>query len=56
MAQNKVEGKLTSVRLPDTLRARIDAVAGPNRMAIFIREAVEAELRRREAAAKKKAD
>jgi metal-responsive CopG/Arc/MetJ family transcriptional regulator len=36
------------VRLPDGMAERIDAVAGENKRAEFIREAVEKELRRRE--------
>jgi predicted DNA-binding protein len=40
---------LTGVRLTDETRDRIEAVAGPNRMAAFIREAIENELTRREA-------
>lgn len=39
---------LTNVRLPIGTAERIDAVAGKNRRAQFIRDAVEAELRRRE--------
>ncbi len=38
----------TVVRLDADTRARIEKIAGPNRMAAFIREAVEAELKRRE--------
>lgn len=38
----------TKVRFTHELRQRIEALAGPNRMAIFIREAVERELTRRE--------
>jgi hypothetical protein len=37
------------VRLTEDVRRRIEAVAGPNRMAAFIREAIEGELQRREA-------
>lgn len=40
--------KETKVRLTLDQIARIEAIAGPNRMATFIREAVEAELTRRE--------
>lgn len=40
--------RATTVRLTEDIYARIDAVAGPNRMSKFIREAVEAELERRE--------
>lgn len=39
----------TTVRLPDEALARIDALMGNNRRAKFIREAVENELKRREA-------
>lgn len=42
------ETKLTGIRLTDELRKRIEALVGPNRMALFIREAIEAELKRRE--------
>lgn len=45
--------KETKVRLTSDVRQRIEALVGPNRMAAFIREAVEAELRRREKAAYK---
>jgi len=45
----KFETKPTMVRLTEDVRSRIEALVGPNRMAIFIREAVEAELARREA-------
>lgn len=38
----------TQVRLSPETMARIDALAGKNRRAVFIREAVEAELERRE--------
>ena len=40
--------KPTMVRLTEDVRGRIEAVAGPNRMAEFIREAIEAELKRQE--------
>jgi predicted DNA-binding protein len=42
--------KPTMVRLTDDVRQRIEVLAGPNRMAEFIREAVESELKRRETA------
>lgn len=42
--------KPTVVRLPDGMVERIDALMGANKRAIFIREAVEAELARRERA------
>lgn len=38
----------TKVRMTDETRRRIEALEGPNRMAVFIREAVERELVRRE--------
>lgn len=41
------------VRLPDDVPGRIDALVGKQKRAEFIREAVEAELVRREKAAKK---
>jgi len=40
--------KPTTVRLPLDTIARIEAVAGPNKVAAFIREAVENELKRQE--------
>lgn len=40
--------KPTAVRLSPEVMERIDALAGPNKRAAFIREAVEAELERRE--------
>lgn len=43
------------VRLPDGMAERIDAIAGPNHRAEFIRDAVEAELLRRERAKPRKA-
>ena len=42
--------KETKVRLSPEVRARIAALVGENRMAAFIREAVERELERREKA------
>lgn len=44
----KSETVLTGVRLTEAVRQRIIALVGPNQMAAFIREAVEAELDRRE--------
>ena len=38
----------TTLRFPQSLLDRIEALAGPNRNAIFIREAVEAEVERQE--------
>jgi predicted transcriptional regulator len=51
---DKVTTVKTTVRLTSDIQARIDAVAGPNRMAIFIREAIERELKRREAEVSRK--
>lgn len=48
MGRPSLNVRETKVRLTDEQRARIEAVAGPNRMAAFIREAIEAELERRE--------
>jgi hypothetical protein len=39
---------MTGVRLTVEVRRRIEALVGPNRMAAFIREAIDAELERRE--------
>lgn len=36
------------VRLPEVVRNQIKTLVGPHRMAAFIREAVENELRRRD--------
>lgn len=41
-------GKFTAVRLPPEMLARIDAITDQGQRAAFIREAVEAELERRE--------
>jgi predicted DNA-binding protein len=43
----------TSVRLTADIRQRITALVGENRMAVFIREAIEHELARREQASAK---
>lgn len=43
-----VDTKPTMVRLTADVRARIEAIVGANKMATFIREAIDAELRRRE--------
>lgn len=48
MGRPPLNVKETKVRLTDDQRARIEALVGPNRMAVFIREAVEHELERRE--------
>ncbi len=42
-------GKFTAVRLSPEMLARIDALAGPGKRAQFIRDAVEAELKHRDA-------
>lgn len=42
---------LTGIRLTDDTRERIIALVGANRMAAFIREAIDGELDRRERAA-----
>lgn len=44
------ETKVTLVRLTGEAVDRIDALVGPNKRAVFIRQAVEAELERRERA------
>jgi hypothetical protein len=48
MGRPPLHVKETKVRLSDDARQRIEALVGPNRMAVFIREAIENELRRRE--------
>lgn len=48
MGRPPLNVKETKVRLTDEQRERIEAIAGPNRMAAFIREAIDAELERRE--------
>ncbi len=45
--------KPTMVRLTEDVRRRIVALVGDNRMAAFIREAVDAELERREKLSRK---
>lgn len=50
MGRPPLKVKPTVVRLPEGMAERIDAIAGENRRAEFIREAVEKELRRREKA------
>jgi len=49
MGRPPMNVKETKVRLTDEQRHRIEALVGPNRMAAFIREAVENELKRQEA-------
>lgn len=48
MGRPPLGNKPTQVRLPQAVMDRIDALMGQNRRAQFIREAVEAELKRRE--------
>jgi predicted DNA-binding protein len=48
MGRPPLHVKETKVRLTDDQRQRIEALVGPSRMAAFIREAIEAELKRRE--------
>jgi len=50
MGRPPLGNKPTQVRLPEEVMARIDALCGKGRRAEFIREAVEAELNRREKA------
>lgn len=51
MGRPPLHVKETKVRLSEEARRRIEALVGPSRMAVFIREAVDAELDRREQAA-----
>ena len=48
MGRPSLDVKETKVRLTHDARTRIEALVGPNRMAAFIREAVDNELKRRE--------
>jgi hypothetical protein len=48
MGRPPLHVKETKVRLTDEQRRRIEALVGQSRMAAFIREAVENELKRRE--------
>lgn len=48
MGRPPLNVKMTTVRLSDGIAERIDAIAGKNRRAEFIREAIERELARRE--------
>jgi predicted DNA-binding protein len=48
MGRPPMNVKPTMVRLTEEVRSRIVALVGPSRMATFIREAIEAELKRRE--------
>lgn len=54
MGRPPLNVRATQVRLTEETRQRIEALVGPSRMAVFIREAIEAELTRREQAAKSK--
>ena len=54
--KKNIATKPTMVRLTEDVRQRIEAIAGPKRMAEFIREAVEGELKRRERERAKKPD
>lgn len=47
MPRAKIDGKQTGIRMPDSLRLEIEALARPGRMAEFVRAAVEAEIARR---------
>lgn len=49
MGRPPLNVKPTIVRLTEDVIDRIEALVGPNRRAAFIREAIEAELERREA-------
>lgn len=49
MGRPPLNVKETKVRLTDEQRHRIEALVGPHRMAMFIREAIDNELARREA-------
>jgi len=46
--KTEVKTRATTVRLTEDVFERIEAIVGPNRMAVFIREAIERELKRRE--------
>ncbi|MGI4800872.1 MAG: hypothetical protein ACRYG8_43985 [Janthinobacterium lividum] len=48
MGRPPLNVKETKVRLSEDARQRIEALVGPNRMAVFIREAVDEVLQRRE--------
>lgn len=48
MGRPPLDVKPVVVRLTNEQRRRIEAVAGPNRMAVFIREAVDEKLEREE--------
>ncbi len=54
MGRPPLHVKETKVRLTDEQRRRIEALVGPNRMAVFIREAIDHELEARENEKKRK--
>ncbi|WP_441235689.1 hypothetical protein [Bradyrhizobium sp. 930_D9_N1_4] len=54
MGRPPMQVRPTLVRLTEDALDRIDAIAGPNKRAEFIREAVERELKRREKGANAK--
>jgi hypothetical protein len=54
MGRPALHNKPTLIRLPASTIARIEKLAGPRKMAAFIREAVEERLSRLEAATKKR--
>lgn len=56
MGRPTLHVKPTMVRLPDGVAERIDNVAGKNRRAEFIRDAVERELKKRERSTNKNVD
>lgn len=53
MGRPPLNVKETKVRLSPETKQRIEALVGPNRMAAFIREAIDNELARREPVDKK---
>lgn len=52
MGRPPLNVKTTVIRLTESTRTRIERLVGPHRMSVFIREAVERELTRRERAQK----
>lgn len=54
MGRPSLKVRATVVRLAEGTPERIEALVGPNKMSEFIREAVERELQRLEAEARKK--
>jgi hypothetical protein len=55
MGRPSLKVKATVVRLSVDVRKRIEALVGPNNMAKFIREAIDAELERRQKAGQRQA-